>query len=543
MSAASPPPFLPPWGRAILTVLAYLAAIAVILAPFAITPVLPLVDYPNHLAKMHLAASLPDNAALAQFYEWRLRFVPNLAQDLIVPPIARVIGTYAALKLFVCWSLVQLILGVALLRYALLGRVGLWPLAAILFLFNKVLWWGFVNYLFASGVVLILFAFWILLERRGPVLRVVVFTALMPVMFFMHLIATALLAVMIGSYEAAAMWRTLAPDFRGRARWLECCKEALITVIPFLSLPVLWALSPTGSREHGFIYLGFRNFAAAILSPFTMTGTTWGVSFAIAVMAFGLLAFFSHQFALARPMRFTLAILFLVSAFMPLEVLDVFGTHFRTPFLFCCIAVAAVEVRHPKPLFVTAAALVIGVLFALRGYGLVTEWSRFDAQLSDYRAAIKKIPPGSTVMPVLDYPHHTAWEGAVRYEIFWHLSALVVIDASSFDPLLFSDPRRQSVAVRPDKRHLDVPVGMPVATEWATEAYRRAMVRAAGGKGMRLKPWPGRDWSRWFEDYDYLLRFSDKSPRDEVVGPLTPLASGAWFDLYRIDRPKGAKAP
>lgn len=541
MSTAPPPSpaLLPGPESAILKLFVYVLAVSAVLAPFGITPVPPLVDYPNHLAKMHLAASLPDNAVLAEFYEWRLRFVPNLAQDLIVPPIAGAIGVYAAMKLFLCWSLVQLILGVCLLRYAVQGRVGYWPLAAILFLFNKVVWWGFMNYLFASGLVLILFAVWILLAKRGPIARIAVFAVLLPVMFFMHLIATALLALCIGTYEAAWMWRRVKPALGDRDRWRDCAREVAVTAIPFLPLPVLWAFSPTGTGEHVFIHQGLANFADAMFSPFAMSGTTWEYSFAVGVIFLGLAAFAFGQITLARPLRFTLLILFLVAAIMPMMVLGVFGTHFRTPYLFCCIAVAAIEVRRPKMLFVMVSVMVIGALGALRGYELVSQWRRFDARLQDYRAAIQKIPPGSTVMTVLDQPGDVPWEGAVKYQVFWHLSALVVVEASAFDPLLFSDPNRQSIAVRPEKARLDVQLGFPPATEWATEAYRRAMLQAAGREGKPIQPWPGRDWLRWFDDYDYLLRFSYKSPRDELVGPLTPMGSGDWFDLYRINKPKG----
>jgi len=45
--------------------------------PLTVVLVPPLVDYPNHLAKAYLAISLPENTQLANFYEWRLRFVPS----------------------------------------------------------------------------------------------------------------------------------------------------------------------------------------------------------------------------------------------------------------------------------------------------------------------------------------------------------------------------------------------------------------------------------------------------------------------------------
>lgn len=517
--------------------------LTLVLAPLALTPVPPSVDYPTHLAKLHLAANLPHDTALAQFYEWRLRFVPNLAQDLVVPPLARVFGTYLALRIFLGWSLVQLILGVCFLRYVLHGRVGLWPLAAVLFLFNKIVFWGFLNFLFASGVALNLLALWILLSRKGFGVRVAVFSALMPVMFFLHLIATAILAFSIGTYQLGRMWRALAPNFHDRAAWGFCIRESLVTGIPMAPLLVLWALSPTSENKHGFRHGGISNFADALFSPFTTSGTSMEYAFGLAVVLIAIVAFGGRQVTIVKPMRLPLVALLLVAAFMPLMFLGVFGTHFRIPFLVGLMALAAVEPLRPRPLFVMVAVLVIGTLFVGRGYGLAAEWRRFDDGLGQYRSAIAKIRPGSTVMMVLDDRGATPSENLFPQEIFWHLSALVVVDSSAFDPLVFSNFRRQSVAVRPDKRYLDVVLGQPVPTDWATRAYRFATTAPGDRRGSAPKPWPGRDWSKWYLEYDYLLRFSAKAVRDPLPSFLTHLARGDWFDLYRIPPAKSATRP
>ena len=54
--------------------------------PLFSTVLPPLFDYPNHLARMHLLGESGN-----QFYTVRWEPLPNLAQDLIVPPLARLI--------------------------------------------------------------------------------------------------------------------------------------------------------------------------------------------------------------------------------------------------------------------------------------------------------------------------------------------------------------------------------------------------------------------------------------------------------------------
>src|SRR5476651_1571809 len=59
-------------------------------------PLPPLSDYVNHLARMHVIATLSKNPQLAQYYEIDWQVIPNLTMDLIVPLLARVMNVYLA---------------------------------------------------------------------------------------------------------------------------------------------------------------------------------------------------------------------------------------------------------------------------------------------------------------------------------------------------------------------------------------------------------------------------------------------------------------
>lgn len=75
--------------RAFAVLFAALFALAA--APLWQVEILPLFDYPNHLARMGLLAELPQSATLRQAYEAVWRPIPNVAMDAIVPPLLRVI--------------------------------------------------------------------------------------------------------------------------------------------------------------------------------------------------------------------------------------------------------------------------------------------------------------------------------------------------------------------------------------------------------------------------------------------------------------------
>src|SRR5471032_303179 len=63
----------------------YAAFTLLISIPIWTHPLPPLSDYVNHLARMHVIATLSKNPQLARFYEIDWQVIPNLTMDLIVP--------------------------------------------------------------------------------------------------------------------------------------------------------------------------------------------------------------------------------------------------------------------------------------------------------------------------------------------------------------------------------------------------------------------------------------------------------------------------
>src|SRR5512136_3426496 len=72
----------------------FAALILLISIPIWTHPLPPLSDYVNHLARMHVIATLSKNPQLARFYEVEWQVIPNLTMDLIVPLLARVMNIY-----------------------------------------------------------------------------------------------------------------------------------------------------------------------------------------------------------------------------------------------------------------------------------------------------------------------------------------------------------------------------------------------------------------------------------------------------------------
>src|SRR5262245_44869392 len=74
----------------------FVALILLISIPIWTHPLPPLSDYVNHLARMQLIAELSNNHPIASFYELHWQVIPNLAMDLVVPSLARIVNVYLA---------------------------------------------------------------------------------------------------------------------------------------------------------------------------------------------------------------------------------------------------------------------------------------------------------------------------------------------------------------------------------------------------------------------------------------------------------------
>ena len=109
----------------------------VLLAPLWVCEVPPLIDYPNHLARLFVLASLPGDPELAKFYAAHWSVIPNLALDIAGPPLMHVLPVYAAGRVLIAASVLLPVLGTVAYGTALGNRW--WPLGAGLVGWNNCL--------------------------------------------------------------------------------------------------------------------------------------------------------------------------------------------------------------------------------------------------------------------------------------------------------------------------------------------------------------------------------------------------------------------
>jgi hypothetical protein len=130
-----------PWWGALA------AAVAVLLLPLLITDVPPILDYPNHLARLVLLHAGPDDPVLGRFFEPHWTILPNLAIDVIVTPLLGLLPPHVAGRSMLGGILLLNLAGVIALHRALFGRRSYWPLASVLMAYNSTFLLGFLNWI------------------------------------------------------------------------------------------------------------------------------------------------------------------------------------------------------------------------------------------------------------------------------------------------------------------------------------------------------------------------------------------------------------
>ena len=127
--------------------LAYLALAVVLAIPMLVAEVPLGVDTLNHLARIHVRAHLENDADLRRLFEIRENFIPYMGLDWILTPLARIMPTLLAGRVFIVLTLWSIVGAVVILQRVFTGSIGFEPLLMSLVSYNALLAWGLLNFL------------------------------------------------------------------------------------------------------------------------------------------------------------------------------------------------------------------------------------------------------------------------------------------------------------------------------------------------------------------------------------------------------------
>jgi hypothetical protein len=428
------------------SVLAVLLAVA-LLAPLALVEPPPLLDWPNHLARGWLLGGGLDNPMLARMYAPRWAVIPNLATDLLLPPLLRILPLSVAGGMVLALAVLLPVLGAVAYGRAVARDRSAWPLGAALVAYNGALLLGFINFLIALGLALLLAASWV--RWRSVPLACAGAAAV----FLCHLAGVAVFLALLATHEGLAAWterrRPVALLWR------------LLAVLPVLAVPAaLYAVSPLGPMAPAADWGSAADKAGAAFLPFL----GYSLPLDLAAAAVAVLVLLSGVRRAPPEGKLALAVLALLFAITPAAAKG--GQHvdarFAVAFVFVAFAVVRPAVA-PRTL-----AVLLAVVFTLRLGLLGDAWLDYRQDLAGFRAVIAVVPPGSRVFVAGVSPDEAPayWRAIPRARRLAdgqatgvHLAALLPIERRAFWPFLFDNDSQQPIATLHPYRDLALRVG------------------------------------------------------------------------------------
>jgi hypothetical protein len=482
---------------------AFLVLLAIVSVPVFSTVLPPLVDYPNHLARLHLIAEGGN-----QFYAVRWAPLPDLAVDLVVPPFARIVPLEWAGKLFLILTFALMAGGAVWLNRVATGRWRWWPLLAFLLLYDRILLWGFLNYLFGLGIALCGLAIWLSLDDR-PAFRVTASSLVALACFFSHIEAFGIYALAIAGIELPRVLSLPRAHF-----YRDAAQRIALAGIQFVVPAILFLFCQPPSAGGPISYGNVFRKADLLFSVFDNYSRPFDVAcFALFVALFGILAWRGR---LTIAPRLGIALAILVSAYLalPSQMMTGSGVDRRLPVALFLILIAAMAPALSRRMAIVVGAAVV-TIFVLRMVVIEAVWLKADSIYAADLAVIDSLPQGAKL--AVAYPPDDVNASAIP-EL--HVATLAVARREAFVPTLFAYPTQQPIALRPP---YDALAG-DTSSNWIWDGFvdRNDQERAASALALK--------------DYDFVV-FTDRQPF--TVPPdkcLEARAATPTFQLFAVRR-------
>ncbi len=499
-----------------LWLLAALALTVALALPLFLVDVPPVLDYPNHLARIFVLAH-PDDPVLSRIYAPHWRIVPNLGMDVLGTALLKVLPVHVGGRLLLALSLFAPVMGVVAYHRVAFGRFALWPLASGMIATSGIFHFGFMNFLLSLGLALGCAAIWLALRRRNAWSATVVGALLVAVIFFTHLFGVILFALLIGADEAARLWpRRAAGQLFMRAMFAAGLRLA-ITWIPAV---LLFVLCPLAEGRMTIGEWGGVHKLWALFAP-VMT-TNIGLTLASGLAVFAVFVLLRDGARWAPGAGLALGVLGLIFVIAPSTIKDGTFVDMRLALMIALVAFATMDPRPGRRGAIVVGTLFVALIGVRSGY-IASTWVAHRGDLADVRAAISAVEPGAKVLvargqtgKVMETPK-PARVLPRAYRLDGQLGALLAIERKAFWPLMFADPAQQPIDILPPYKAISNPLDEPIDLPYLQ-----------GDDG--LAAGYIKNWRRNFDD---LLLIDAPTPLPDIAG-LAAVTTTPYAVLYRV---------
>jgi len=496
-----------------------LAAVLACAVPLLWPDVPPLVDLPGHLGRYHVQLEIGGSPLLQSFYDFRWALIGNLGVDLLIVPLAALIGLEPAVKLIVVAIPVMTAAGFLWVAREVHGRVPPTAYFALPLTYSFPFLFGFVNFALSMALAFLAFALWLRLARLGrPGLRAALFVPISILLWVCHAFGWGTLGVMAFSAELVRQVDMKRPLWKAAPYTMLHC----LSLAPPVLLMLLWRSGAVGGETA--VWFRWKLKKDWILMALRDRWYWWDeASLAVIglVVLIGLL--YWKKLEISRNLAASAIFLAIVYVCLPRIV---FGSNYAdmrlAPFV---IATAVIAIRYRPAWAGKAGALfaVAGLLFAgARLVGNTISFWQYDRAYDRELAAVDHIPRGARVVSFVGVKCRKDWS-QTRLE---HLPALALVRRDAFSNDQWSMSGAQLLTtIYPDR------------DSWfSRDPSQQVLARQCRGEH-----WLTLDQSLLLfprDKFDYVWLIQPPRPDPALTRGLQPVWQSGPSVLYRVADPR-----
>jgi hypothetical protein len=505
---------------------AWMAAIfAAVLLPLFATPVLPIIDLYDHLARFFILSRIGTDRMFQMYYQAHWALLPNIGVDIIGTPLMKILPVASTGHVLIAIILAVLYGGVLAFHRV---RTGEWSLlTAVLLaplLYSYVLNWGFINFLLGLGLAFWTASFWIA-NRDRPKIAVPVACLCAAAIYLAHGVAFALYWLLIAALETgyAIEQRPLriGPAFRNFA---AIAAQAIVPIALFAAWhakevaakPIPTAADPLVAHQaHNGLYR-----LSTILR--VEEGPAYWFDLATLTLQLAAIALLLSKRSASIPRNswppVALGLILMIA--VPSKLFGAFYISDRMPLFAALCALGCLSFvgfgRHAAD---RLAGTVIVSVAAVRLAVTAVAWHGYGAQYREFQSLEPKIAQGSLVSEVMIGAGHHETK-VPRCEMF---GPMLVLDDRAAAPL-FSDPNQQPLVktgrlkTAAESLQGAVPVPRPETVDY--RPYMAGAIKAG---------------------FDYLLVCNANLLSQPLPAGLEVIGKTAHFQLLRATEGHGSK--
>lgn len=444
---------------------AFVVFVAIFVAAFQFPPLL---DYPNHYARMWLLAGGIAEPPFDRIYalDWNRTFT-NVGIDLAAYWLGPLVGVPLLARSLLFLAIVLPPLGAIALHRRLFGGTYYWQIAILYFAWCATLIGGFINFQIGLGMALFFATIDHALQRKSRA-----------VLFVWRAVAGLLLTVMhifsLGFYMALVCGLEFSPTttaLKSPRAFIRLCLRlavamlacALPAICLFFYAPVL----PDGN--HADLGAMWNNGPGLILANlmsaiWTYTGFV-DMLLLVPLVLVCTNAARTGRLKLHAGLAVTAVGLLILACISPRAMLGTGWISWRFPIMAALVAMAMVcpLPRLQRRQAVILATVLTGVVLGRTAW-VGVNWWHGQADVADVRTVLAAVPEGSAILPMTHKPKHMPVGLAQRYyawneDTFRHLPTLAVPYAHAFVPTIFTAAGKQPLTVLPPWTDIAVPEG------------------------------------------------------------------------------------